>query len=608
MKKSLFTLSSFLCIGATIFAQNLPVSQTQGYKTAVLEELTGIKCVWCPDGHKRANDIAEANPGKVILVNIHAGGYANATPDYRTPAGNAINSFFAPDGYPTGSVQRTAVAGKLWSDRGQWAGLVNNVLAEQSAANVAMSAEIDATTRVLTVKVEVFYTQAQAAGTKHFLNVGILQDGLTSAQTGAEKNPSAILPNGQYEHKHMFRGFVNSGGIWGDQIDADQSGVITKEYQFTLPTDINSNTLDIANLKFYTILHNGKQTATTSQILTGAQVDPTFINVAAGKIGLVSVVDEYNVGCDDWTSIQPKIKIQNSGAAISRMKFEYTVNGQSKGQFEFVETVEALSTKEITLPTLEYFTTMNAEVGIKLLSVDNQATGVGTTDYLSTIVKSAAVLSDPNITLEILTDNYPSETSGRLFKETYSTSVLDFGPYAAGPAQDGAGGADALKAKSYDIVLTGTGCYSLRLKDSYGDGLQYGANPNGGFGYKIKQNGNVIVQNVKPSFDFGSFKDFVGLMKLSVLSTTDLENEIGLAIYPNPTNSNATLQLSLATESNVKFEVVNMLGQILSSNTVNNAVGNIQETINTSGLSAGQYLVNVYVNDNKTQKTLTVVK
>ncbi len=608
MKKSLLTLSSFLFLGVTVFGQSLPVSQSQGYKTAVLEELTGIKCQFCPDGHRLANEVADANPGKVILVNIHAGGYANATPDFRTPAGNAINSFFAPDGYPTGSVQRTAVGGKLALDRGSWAGLIESVLNEQSPANVAMSAEIDVTTRILKVKVEIFYTQAQAAGTKHFLNVGILQDGLISTQTGANYNPTAILPNGKYEHKHMFRGFVNAGGTWGDTIVADQSGVITKEYEFTLPASITGNDLDLSKLSFYSILHNGKKTTTTSQIITGAQVNPTFINVNAGKITLLSVEGEYNVGCNNWSSVQPKIKVQNSGSAISNMHFEYSVNGVAKGQFFILETIDALSTKTITLPILEYFTIPNAEVGIKLLTVNNQTDGVGATDYLTTIVKSAAILSDPNITLEILTDNYPGETSGRFFKETYATSVLDFGPYAAGPGQDGAGGADALTVKAHNIVLSGTGCYSLRLKDSYGDGMSYGSNTNGGMGFRIKQNGNVIVSNLQPTFDYGSFKDFSGLVKLEVLSTTNLDNEIGLSIYPNPTRDEATLQLNLNSESNVKYEVVNMLGQIMSTNTVNNAVGNVQETINTSALSAGQYIVNVFVNDAKTQKFLTVVK
>lgn len=608
MKKSLLTLSSFLFLGISVFGQSLPVSQTQGYKTAVLEELTGIKCQFCPDGHRRANEVADANPGKVILVNIHAGFYANATPDFKTPAGNAIDAFFAPEGYPTGSVQRTAVGGKLALDRGAWAGRIENILNEQSPANVAMSAEIDAATRILKVKVEVFYTQAQAAGTKHYLNVGILQDGLISTQTGANYNPTAILPNGKYQHSHMFRGFVNAGGTWGDLIEADQSGVITKEYEFTLPASIQSNDLDISKLSFYSILHKGKNTTTTSEILTGAQVNPTYLNVQAGKVDVLSVEDEYNVGCNNWTSIVPKIKIKNTGAAINKMRFEYTVNGQPKVQFDVNETLLALESKIITLPLLEYYTIFGAEVGIKLISVDDQTSGVGTNDFVSTVVGSAAILSDPNITLEILTDNYASETSGRFFKETYATSVLDFGPYAAGPAQDGGGGADALTVKSHNIVLSGSGCYSIRLKDSYGDGMSYGVNSNGGMGYRIKQNGNVVASNLKPTFDYGAFKDFMGVVKLDMLSTTNLDNEIGLSIYPNPTKDEATLQLNLNSESTVKYEVVNMLGQIMSSTTVNNAVGSVQQTINTSGLSAGQYIVNVFVNDSKTQKFLSIVK
>ena len=38
--------------------------------------ITGIHCRYCPDGHARVNAIVEANPGRVVAVNIHAGWYA----------------------------------------------------------------------------------------------------------------------------------------------------------------------------------------------------------------------------------------------------------------------------------------------------------------------------------------------------------------------------------------------------------------------------------------------------------------------------------------------------------------------------------------------------
>ena len=107
MKKLILPLV-FCSTSLMVFAQSTPVSQSPMNKNAVIEELTGINCQFCPDGHKRANQIAAANPGRVVLVNVHAGGYANATPDYRTTDGNALDGFFNPEGYPAGSVQRTS--------------------------------------------------------------------------------------------------------------------------------------------------------------------------------------------------------------------------------------------------------------------------------------------------------------------------------------------------------------------------------------------------------------------------------------------------------------------------------------------------------------------
>ena len=43
-------------------------------KNAMLEEFTGQGCGYCPDGHRRANLIAKANPGRFFSVNIHACG------------------------------------------------------------------------------------------------------------------------------------------------------------------------------------------------------------------------------------------------------------------------------------------------------------------------------------------------------------------------------------------------------------------------------------------------------------------------------------------------------------------------------------------------------
>ena len=53
------------------------VDTTQQNKNIILEEFTGIGCVYCPDGHLIAQDLPNATPNDVFLINIHTGGYAN---------------------------------------------------------------------------------------------------------------------------------------------------------------------------------------------------------------------------------------------------------------------------------------------------------------------------------------------------------------------------------------------------------------------------------------------------------------------------------------------------------------------------------------------------
>ena len=46
------------------------VSTTQQSNKVLLEAFTGVKCGYCPDGHKRAQDVLDNYPGKVLLYLI----------------------------------------------------------------------------------------------------------------------------------------------------------------------------------------------------------------------------------------------------------------------------------------------------------------------------------------------------------------------------------------------------------------------------------------------------------------------------------------------------------------------------------------------------------
>ncbi|MGB0177829.1 MAG: hypothetical protein ACPF9D_11730, partial [Owenweeksia sp.] len=80
-------------------------------KVVLLEEFTGTSCNNCPEAAKKAKELYETFPGQVVLLSIHAGGFAipnsKHPEDFRTSVGNDIYDFFKPQGVPSGMFDRS---------------------------------------------------------------------------------------------------------------------------------------------------------------------------------------------------------------------------------------------------------------------------------------------------------------------------------------------------------------------------------------------------------------------------------------------------------------------------------------------------------------------
>ena len=98
-----------------------PCKQTTSNRNALIEEFTGVNCSYCPDGHRIADEIVAANPGRFVAVNITQGSYASDPTDFRIQDGENLDNTFSISGYPTGVVSR---AQGNTSSRGAWAGQV----------------------------------------------------------------------------------------------------------------------------------------------------------------------------------------------------------------------------------------------------------------------------------------------------------------------------------------------------------------------------------------------------------------------------------------------------------------------------------------------------
>lgn len=585
MKQSLLLLSGMFAGSMTLFAQQTPVSQTPQNRNAVLEELTGIHCGYCPDGHKRANDIAAANPGRVVLVNVHAGGYATpgtGEPDLRTTDGTALDAFFNPTGYPAGSVQRyphSSDMTRIATGRGNWQGQVTTALAEASPANVAMDATVDATTRQVTLHVEIFYTTPQPAGTNHYLNVGILQNNFEAIQSNyGNYNPTAILPNGKYLHQHIFRGYINAGGTWGEQIDASQTGVITKTITYTLPASINAVDLNIGQLQFFAILHEGHNTVTTSKVVTAAEVTPTLTNVPTATASAGSIVNALNV-CDGG-SITPIIKVTNGGDAITSISFSTSVNGGTATPYTYNGNIPAFGSQEITLPAM----VVNAAQGtnnvqVTITSVNGGAGNIGSVSSVTKAIDIASVAMGLNAVVKMTTDRYGSETTWKLFNSSNAV-VAQGGPYTDASASGAYPQADV------NVTLNANECYKAVVYDAYGDGFDSGYG-NGDF--KILVNG-VTVASVATFSNGASMED---AMKVdATASISEASAEIGMAVYPNPASGSVNVSFD-GKGGDYVISILDISGRVVAKQVASNASGSTNVAMPIADLQAGNYFVSV---------------
>jgi thiol-disulfide isomerase/thioredoxin len=251
---------------------------TSQNKVAVLEDFTGVRCGYCPAGHDIAANLASSNPDKFIVIAVHAGSYAapaSGWPNFTTEFGQALIDQSNVSGYPAGTMNRHQFSGGSYNvqnnglamGRSGWTAAANTMMAEVAPVNIGIKSTFDAGTRLLTVKVDLYYTSSETVPNN--INVALLESGLFGKQSGGTPDPD------NYEQKHVLRHFIT--GQWGDAVPSDKTSTgskYTKTYTYTVPTDYNGATIppgggavNIANCEVVVFVSRGK-----TEILNGAKV------------------------------------------------------------------------------------------------------------------------------------------------------------------------------------------------------------------------------------------------------------------------------------------------------------------------------------------------
>lgn len=227
-KLSIFVLAFVLMVSACKKDEEATnfVNQTAETKTALLEEFTGVKCGYCPDGAVIAAEMIAEHPGKAISIGIHGVAYNTpygSDPDLTTAWADALVSYAQNTGWPGGMVNRRDHDndGKISMGRGSWKSVANIIVAESAPVNIGIRSKYES--GVATITVELYYTGD--GGGANLLNVAITENGIKTQQSGAAENP--------YTHAHTLRDLVT--GQWGTSVTETTSGSLkTFEFSYTL--------------------------------------------------------------------------------------------------------------------------------------------------------------------------------------------------------------------------------------------------------------------------------------------------------------------------------------------------------------------------------------
>ena len=256
------------------------------------------------------------------------------------------------------------------------------------------------------------------------------------------------------------------------------------------------------------------------------------------------------------------------------------------------------------------------------------------------VIQTLTLAVSSNAIIEILTDYYANETSWELLSSNGTIVASDsYGGGASG------GGPDANMTHTYNVVLVDNECYSFKLYDSFGDGMNTG--PGGSssnstdLGYRILDSSGVVVENISTLLSFGyevssqfqtnllADTSSVIVDTAIVIDTTivgsdtivvDTSNNTNptyiednnlissVKIFPNPTAGNAQLNFELVKSSSVQVQVVNMLGKNIYEANLGYISGNQTILFNNANLEKGVCLVRLLVDGSVFVRRLIVLE
>lgn len=207
--------------GPPIDTTSCPVPEfpddTDHQKVVLIEEYTGHACVNCPVAAMTAHEIIHNNPGKAILLTIHAGYFAETEPgnyslDLNSATGTDLHAFIGIQDNPAATFNRKFIGGnRIFLAPTSWESTFVDVQDTTPVLDMQMITQYNASENKVCVHVQTEYLVNLSANLK--IAIYVAEDSIVGYQKNNDAIAGPIPEIPDYVFMHVLRGAVN--GTWG---------------------------------------------------------------------------------------------------------------------------------------------------------------------------------------------------------------------------------------------------------------------------------------------------------------------------------------------------------------------------------------------------------
>jgi lysyl endopeptidase len=327
----------------------------------------------------------------------------------------------------------------------------------------------------------------------------------------------------------------------------------------------------------------------TSGATTNDGYDPNAAQTPDdARVQSIQNVDAEICGQD---MIFPTVEIRNNGTnTLTSFNLNYELNATGVNTIPWTGSLASLATTTVSLPAIAV-----TDGSHSLMAATSDPNGNTDTNPGN---DSQTINFDVTTSGQWISFNFLAAAPNGSGSET-SFEIIDAGSnvvYSGGPMADAQG-------PQTETFCLGDGCYDLVVYDSGGDGIADASGSGTDGSYALTDAGsNVLLNELSASFGASETQNFC------ITGTAVPEyDELGdVNIYPNPTNGEITIDLSMVNKKDLQLNIYNSTGAIVRREQFKNARGLLRYSL--ADYAKGLYFIEIRSGDQATVRKVNLIR